>query len=40
VGHPTLRLIRVKIGGLGMPKLAPGTWKVLGPEERKRVFEL
>ena len=39
VGHPTLRLIRVKIGGLEMPGLAPGAWKILGPEERARVFE-
>ena len=39
VGHPTLRLIRVKIGGLILPELAPGEWKALGPEEREAVFE-
>lgn len=39
VGHPTLRLIRVKIGGLELPDLAPGVWRILGAEERKRVFE-
>jgi len=40
VGHPTLRLIRIKIGGLEIPDLAPGAWRILGPEERKYVFEL
>jgi len=38
VGHPTLRLIRVKIGGLEMPGLAPGAWAVLGGEERERLL--
>jgi len=38
VGHPTLRLIRVRIGTLELPDLAPGAWKILDPEERKRVF--
>lgn len=27
IGHPTLRLIRVKMGQLGIGKLAPGEWK-------------
>jgi len=40
VGHPTLRLIRVKIGGLEIPELAPGAWKVLGPGERKAVLSV
>lgn len=40
VGHPTLRLIRVRIGGFEMPGLAPGKWKVLDAEERKRVFAM
>jgi pseudouridine synthase len=26
VGHPTLRLVRIAIGGLGIDELAPGTW--------------
>ena len=40
VGHPTLRLIRVRIGGLEIPDLAPGEWKILGPEERKAVLSV
>ncbi len=27
IGHPTLRLIRVKIGNLTLDSLAPGAWK-------------
>ncbi len=27
VGHPTLRLLRIKIGNLGIGDLHPGTWK-------------
>ena len=26
VGHPTLRLIRMRIGALGLGELAPGHW--------------
>jgi 23S rRNA pseudouridine2457 synthase len=40
VGHPTLRLIRVQIGALEMPDLAPGAWKILGPEERDAVLSV
>jgi 23S rRNA pseudouridine2457 synthase len=29
VGHPTLRLIRVAIGGFRAPDLAPGGWRAL-----------
>ena len=39
VGHPTLRLIRVKIGDLELGTLAPGSWKQLSPGERKLVLE-
>lgn len=41
VGHPTLRLLRVAIGGLKLESLglAPGQWKQLDPDERRRVFE-
>jgi 23S rRNA pseudouridine2457 synthase len=35
IGHPTLRLIRVKIGNLELLGLPPGTWRVLTPAERK-----
>jgi len=27
VGHPTLRLIRARIGGIGLDGLAPGEWR-------------
>ena len=37
IGHPTLRLLRMRIGGLKLGDLAPGKWKILSPEERKRV---
>lgn len=39
VGHPTLRLIRVRIGGLKIPDLAPGKWKILDAADKKKVFE-
>lgn len=32
VGHPTLRLVRVRIGGFPLD-LEPGTWRVLGAGE-------
>src|SRR5579859_3116414 len=35
IGHPTLRLIRVRIGGLKLGTLAAGEWKVLTAEERQ-----
>ena len=38
VGHPTLRLVRVRIGGLRVEPLLAGQWKVLGERERARVF--
>jgi 23S rRNA pseudouridine2457 synthase len=37
IGHPTLRLMRVRIGGLKLGDLAVGKWKILSPEERKLV---
>jgi 23S rRNA pseudouridine2457 synthase len=39
VGHPTLRLIRVRVGGFQLGALAPGQWRELGPEDRKLVLE-
>lgn len=33
VGHPVLRLIRTKIGKIGLGKLKPGEWRFLTPEE-------
>ncbi|MEQ1851953.1 MAG: pseudouridine synthase [Chthoniobacteraceae bacterium] len=38
IGHPTLRLIRVRIGELDLAGLAPGQWRELGAGERARVF--
>jgi len=38
IGHPTLRLIRIKIGNLELGGLAPGNWKELSPLERKLVL--
>lgn len=37
IGHPTLRLIRVRIGGLRLGNSAVGEWKELMREERKLV---
>ena len=39
IGHPTLRLIRVSIGGFPLGALAAGTWKLLDDVERRSVFE-
>lgn len=38
IGHPTLRLIRTRIGQLGLGGLAPGQWKQLSPTERRLVW--
>lgn len=38
VGHPTLRLMRVQIGGFKLSNLPAGQWRELGPAERKAVF--
>ena len=38
VGHPTLRLIRVQIGGLKLGNLPPGQWRELTANERNAVF--
>lgn len=37
IGHPTLRLMRVRIGNFWLGDLAPGKWKPLSAEEIKRV---
>ena len=39
VGHPTLRLLRVRIGRYELADLAPGKWKVLSAEERALVLD-
>jgi 23S rRNA pseudouridine2457 synthase len=38
-GHPTLRLIRVGLGGLELGRLAAGQWRVLDPRDRERVAQ-
>src|SRR6202021_1809759 len=37
IGHPTLRLMRVRIGNFWLGDLASGKWKGLGDAERKLV---
>ncbi|HIQ04361.1 MAG TPA: rRNA pseudouridine synthase [Anaerolineae bacterium] len=37
VGHPTLRLIRVRIGPLRLGMLRPGAWRDLTPNELRRL---
>lgn len=39
VGHPTLRLLRIRTGGLELPAdFTPGMWRELTAEERKLLF--
>ncbi len=38
IGHPTLRLIRVRIGRLELGQLPAGTWKELAGSERELVL--
>jgi 23S rRNA pseudouridine2457 synthase len=38
IGHPTLRLIRVRIGEFRLSELAPGKWRTLEPKERSAVL--
>jgi len=37
IGHPTLRLLRVRIGSFWLADLRPGAFTILSPEERKLV---
>jgi 23S rRNA pseudouridine2457 synthase len=39
VGHPTLRLLRVKIGRFELGEIAVGKWKELSAGERKLVLD-
>jgi 23S rRNA pseudouridine2605 synthase len=39
VGHPVLRLVRVRIGSLRDPALRPGQWRELVPQELKQLIE-
>jgi 23S rRNA pseudouridine2457 synthase len=38
IGHPTLRLIRVRIVNLWLGDLPPGQWRILSAEECKTIF--
>ncbi len=38
IGHPTLRLLRVRIGQFTLGNLAPGQWRELSPAERRLVL--
>jgi 23S rRNA pseudouridine2457 synthase len=38
IGHPTLRLARVKIGGFELAALPSGEWRALSTAERAAVF--
>ena len=38
IGYPTLRLVRVRIGGLWLGELEVGKWRELGREERQSVL--
>jgi 23S rRNA pseudouridine2457 synthase len=40
IGHPTLRLIRVRIGNFQLGDLSEGSWKVLNDSERKEILSL
>ena len=39
IGHPTLRLVRVRIGGLRLGELGLGRWRELRGSERETIFE-
>jgi 23S rRNA pseudouridine2457 synthase len=38
IGHPTVRLIRVRIGRFELRGLSPGGWKILTAAERSRLL--
>jgi 23S rRNA pseudouridine2605 synthase len=38
VGHPVVRLARTRIGPLRDPRLAPGAWRALEPEEVRSLY--
>jgi 23S rRNA pseudouridine2457 synthase len=38
VGHPTLRLVRARIGNFSLSDLPPGKWRELNAVERAAVF--
>jgi 23S rRNA pseudouridine2457 synthase len=38
VGHPTLRLMRVRIGAFAIDELAAGEWRIINEGDRARVL--
>lgn len=38
VGHPTLRLVRVAIGAIGLDDLKPGEWRELDEDARRTLL--
>jgi len=38
IGHPTLRLLRVRIGAFWLGDLPLGKWREISPADRKQVF--
>lgn len=40
VGHPTLRLVRIAIGPVGLGDLKPGQWRVLTEEDIEAIVRL
>jgi 23S rRNA pseudouridine2457 synthase len=40
IGHPTLRLIRVRIGGFRLGNMALGTWQALDEVDRSKLLAL
>ena len=39
IGHPTLRLVRVRIGAYELASLAPGEWRLLDEAARRLVLQ-
>ncbi len=39
IGHPTLRLIRVRIGKVTVAGISPGQWRTMTKDERVLLFE-
>ena len=39
IGHPTLRLVRARIGNFPLGDLAPGRWRELSSAERSGLFQ-
>ncbi len=38
IGHPTLRLLRVKVGGLELGTLGAGEWALVSSDDRNQLF--